>query len=72
MDETALAEVYSAPVDALSRFRDAHLRIVALYIVQLVRGLWHSDAPLPLHPLRLTFLPPPPTLLLLPKCARAS
>ena len=33
MDDAALTEAYNAALDALRRFRDAHLRIVALYIV---------------------------------------
>jgi indoleamine 2,3-dioxygenase len=33
MGDTALTEAYNAAVDALRRFRDAHLRIVALYII---------------------------------------
>lgn len=33
MGDAALTEAYNAAVDALRRFRDAHLRIVALYIV---------------------------------------
>lgn len=33
MDDAALTEAYNAAVDALRQFRDAHLRIVALYIV---------------------------------------
>ena len=32
-DDAALTEAYNAAVDALRRFRDVHLRIVALYIV---------------------------------------
>jgi len=41
MGDTALTEAYNAAVDALRRFRDAHLRIVALYIV----GPSHRIAP---------------------------
>jgi indoleamine 2,3-dioxygenase len=33
MGDAALTEAYNASVDALRRFREAHLRIVALYIV---------------------------------------
>ena len=33
MDDAALTEAYNAALDALRSFRDAHLRIVALYIV---------------------------------------
>lgn len=33
MGDAALTEAYNAAVDALRRFRDAHLRVVALYIV---------------------------------------
>ena len=33
MEDAALTEAYNAAVDALRRFRDAHLRIVALYII---------------------------------------
>jgi indoleamine 2,3-dioxygenase len=33
MGDAVLTEAYNAAVDALRRFRDAHLRIVALYIV---------------------------------------
>jgi indoleamine 2,3-dioxygenase len=33
MGDLALTEAYNAAVDALRRFRDAHLRIVALYII---------------------------------------
>jgi indoleamine 2,3-dioxygenase len=33
MHDAALTEAYNAAVDALRQFRDAHLRIVALYIV---------------------------------------
>jgi len=33
MRDAALTEAYNAAVDGLRRFRDAHLRIVALYIV---------------------------------------
>lgn len=33
MGDAALTEAYNAALDALRRFRDAHLRIVALYIV---------------------------------------
>jgi len=33
MKDAALTEAYNAAVDALRRFRDAHLRIVALYII---------------------------------------
>jgi indoleamine 2,3-dioxygenase len=33
MGDAALTEAYNAAVDGLRRFRDAHLRIVALYIV---------------------------------------
>ena len=32
-NDAARAEAYNAATDALRRFRDAHLRIVALYIV---------------------------------------
>ena len=41
MGDAALTEAYNAAVDALRRFRDAHLRIVALYIV----GPSHRGAP---------------------------
>jgi len=43
MGDAALTEAYNAAVDALRRFRDAHLRIVALYIV----GPSHRVAPTP-------------------------
>ncbi|KAF8461761.1 Indoleamine 2,3-dioxygenase [Russula ochroleuca] len=33
MGDAALTEAYNAAVDSLRRFRDAHLRIVALYII---------------------------------------
>ena len=33
IEDAALTEAYNAAVDALRRFRDAHLRIVALYII---------------------------------------
>jgi indoleamine 2,3-dioxygenase len=33
MGDAALTEAYNAALDALRRFRDAHLRIVALYII---------------------------------------
>lgn len=41
MGDAALTEAYNAALDALRRFRDAHLRIVALYIV----GPSHRGAP---------------------------
>jgi indoleamine 2,3-dioxygenase len=41
MGDAALTEAYNAAVDGLRRFRDAHLRIVALYIV----GPSHRGAP---------------------------
>jgi indoleamine 2,3-dioxygenase len=48
MGDTALTEAYNAAVDALRRFRDAHLRIVALYIV----GPSHRCAPTYAAPFR--------------------
>jgi indoleamine 2,3-dioxygenase len=44
MDDAALTEAYNAAVDALRRFRDAHLRIVALYIVGPSRRAAHTSA----------------------------
>jgi indoleamine 2,3-dioxygenase len=41
MGDAALTEAYNAAVDSLRRFRDAHLRIVALYII----GPSHRGAP---------------------------
>jgi indoleamine 2,3-dioxygenase len=47
MGDAALTEAYNAAVDALRRFRDAHLRIVALYIVgPSRRGPPHAHAPI--------------------------
>jgi indoleamine 2,3-dioxygenase len=44
MGDAALTEAYNAAVDALRRFRDAHLRIVALYIVgPSHRGAHHTS-----------------------------
>ena len=44
MGDDALTEAYNAAVDALRRFRDAHLRIVALYIVgPSHRGAHHTS-----------------------------
>jgi indoleamine 2,3-dioxygenase len=46
MGDAALTEAYNAAVDALRRFRDAHLRIVALYIIGPSRRLPpHAYAP---------------------------
>jgi indoleamine 2,3-dioxygenase len=45
MGDAALTEAYNAAVDALRRFRDAHLRIVAMYIVgPSRRGPPHAHA----------------------------
>ena len=42
--DAALTEAYNAAVDALRRFRDAHLRIVALYIIGPSRRGAHGSA----------------------------
>ncbi|KAI9511926.1 Indoleamine 2,3-dioxygenase [Russula earlei] len=45
MGDVALTEAYNAAVDALRRFRDVHLRIVALYIISPShRGLASAPA----------------------------
>jgi indoleamine 2,3-dioxygenase len=43
--DTALTEAYNAALDALRRFRDAHLRMVALYIVGPSRRVRGPSAP---------------------------
>jgi indoleamine 2,3-dioxygenase len=51
MGDAALTEAYNAAVDALRRFRDAHLRIVAMYIVgPSRRGPPHARAPIARFP----------------------
>jgi indoleamine 2,3-dioxygenase len=47
MGDAALTEAYNAAVDALRRFRDAHLRIVALYIVAPSHRGAHTSATAP-------------------------
>ena len=47
MGDAALTEAYNATVDALRRFRDTHLRIVALYIVGPSRRGPHPSATAP-------------------------
>ena len=47
MGDEALTEAYNAAVDALRRFRDAHLRIVALYIIGPSRRCAHTSATAP-------------------------
>jgi indoleamine 2,3-dioxygenase len=47
MGDAALTEAYNAALDALRRFRDAHLRIVALYIVGPSHRGAHSSATAP-------------------------
>jgi indoleamine 2,3-dioxygenase len=47
MGDAALTEAYNAAVDALRRFRDAHLSIVALYIVGPSHRGAHTSATAP-------------------------
>jgi indoleamine 2,3-dioxygenase len=47
MGDAALTEAYNAAVDALRRFRDAHLCIVALYIVSPSHRGGHTTATSP-------------------------
>ena len=47
MGDAALTEAYNAAVDALRRFRDAHLRIVALYIIGPSHHSAHTSATAP-------------------------
>jgi indoleamine 2,3-dioxygenase len=54
MNDAALTEAYNAALDALRRFRDAHLRIIALYIVGPSHRSAHASATAPTPRARVT------------------
>ena len=54
MGDAALTEAYNAALDALRRFRDAHLSIVALYIVSPSHRGTHTSAAFPTPRVQVT------------------